>query len=124
MLNLQVLPGLLAVCRLPAGSPFPEWVDDGTLVSVTRSEDETSIVCDASAVPPGVPAESGWRAIRVDGPLDFALTGVLLSIAQPLADAGVPIFALSTYDTDYVLVKESALPKALEVLSEAGHHVG
>jgi len=122
-LNLEVLPGLLAVCRLPAGCPLPEWLVGGTLSSVTCSADETSIVCDASVVPPDVTVESGWRAIKVEGPLDFGLTGVLLAVAQPLADAGVSIFALSTYGTDYVLVKESALPKAVVALSSAGHRI-
>lgn len=122
-LNLEVLPGLLAVCRLPAGCPPPDWLAGGTLNSVTRSADETSIVCDATVVPPDVTVESSWRAIKVEGPLDFGVTGVLLSVAQPLADAGVSIFALSTYDTDYVLVKESALPEALVALSSAGHRI-
>ena len=124
MLDLVVLPGLLAVCRLPAGCPPPPWRVGDTLTSVTHSADETSIVCDASAVPPGVTVESGWCAIKVAGPLDLGLTGVLLSVAQPLADAGVSIFALSTYDTDYVLVKESALAKAVATLSSAGHRIG
>lgn len=123
MLDLEVLPGLLAVCRLPAGCPLPEWLAGGTLTSITHSADETSIVCDASVVPPDVTVESGWRAIRVSGSLDFGLTGILLSVAQPLAAAGVSIFALSTYDTDYVLVKESALPEAVEALSSAGHRI-
>jgi hypothetical protein len=96
----------------------------GTLNSVTRSADETSIVCDATVVPPDVTVESNWRAIKVEGPLDFGLAGVLLSVAQPLANAGVSIFALSTYDTDYVLVKEAALPKAIVALSSAGHRIG
>jgi len=84
----------------------------------------TGYGCDASVVPPDVTVESGWRAIKVEGPLDFGLTGVLLAVAQPLADAGVSIFALSTYGTDYVLVKESALPKAVVALSSAGHRIG
>ena len=121
MLDLVVLPERFAVCRLPAGSPLPSWFADSMLSSVTRSADETSIICDASIVPPDVRAESGWRAIKVAGPLEFGLTGVLLSVAQPLAEAGVSILALSTYDTDYVLVKESALGEAVAALSSAGH---
>lgn len=123
MLDLVVLPGLLAVCRLPAGCALPSWFAESVLSSVTRSADETSIACDASVVPPGVTVESGWRAIKVAGPLDFGLTGILLSVAQPLAEAGVSIFALSTYDTDYVLVKESALAEAVTALSSAGHRI-
>lgn len=123
ILDLAVLPGLLAVCRLPADCALPSWLADSVLTSVTRSADETSIVCDASIVPADVTVESGWRAIKVAGPLEFGLTGVLLSVAQPLAEAGVSIFALSTYDTDYVLVKESALTDALAALSSAGHRI-
>ena len=123
-LNLEVVPGLLAVCRLPAGCLLPEWLVGDTLNSVTRSADETSIVCDATVVPPDVTVESNWRAIKVEGPLDFGLTGVLLSVAQPLANAGVSIFALSTYDTDYVLVKDTAVPAAIVALSSAGHRIG
>jgi uncharacterized protein len=122
-LDLEVLPGLLAVCRLPADSPDPAWLAGAALTSVTRSAGETSIVCDAGVVPPGVTAVAGWRAIKVVGPLDLALTGVLLSVAQPLAQAAVPIFVLSTFDTDYVLVKEDLLAEAIAALSSAGHRV-
>jgi len=108
---------------LPAGSPLPDWLAGATLTSVTCAAEETSVVCDSSVVPPDVEVEAGWRAIKVLGPLDFGLTGILLSIAQPLADAGISIFALSTYDTDYVLVKESALLQALDALSSAGHRI-
>lgn len=90
---------------------------------MTWTVDETSVVCNAAAVPPGIQTETGWRAFVVAGPLDFGLTGILLSIAQPLAQAGISIFALSTYDTDYVLVKESNLDKAIAALVAAGHSV-
>ncbi|MDO8847687.1 MAG: DUF6463 family protein [Coriobacteriia bacterium] len=123
-LDLDVLPDSLAVVRLPADAPMPGWLSAGALTSITRTAEETSVVCDASAVPDGVQAECGWRAIAVRGPLDFDLTGLLLSLARPLAETGIPIFALSTYETDYVLVRESALDTALVVLSEAGHRVG
>ncbi len=102
---------------------MPTWFVGGTLSSITCSADETSIVCAASIVPPDITVESGWRAIKVVGPLDFGLTGILCSIAQPLADAGVSIFALSTYDTDYVLVKESGLGSAIAALSSFGHRI-
>ena len=78
-------------------------------------------MCGADAVPPGVPASRPWRAIRVAGPLDFELTGILSSIAAPLAECGVSIFALSTYDTDYVLVREESLDRAVAALTAAGH---
>lgn len=123
MLTLEVLPGALAVCRMPAGSQAPEWLEVSSFASVTRSEHETSIVCEAELVPGDVVADTDWRAVRVRGPLDFGLTGVLLSIAEPLARAGVPIFAVSTYDTDYVLVKAQTLERALSALSSAGHTI-
>jgi len=85
--------------------------------------DELSVVCPEGRVPPGVALEGGWRALRVEGPLDFALTGVLLCVAAPLARAAVPIFVLSTYDTDYVLVREDRLEDAVRSLAEAGHRV-
>jgi hypothetical protein len=125
-IQLRLLPDRLAVCRLPAGSPAPQWAteqDAGSLRSVTWSPDETSIVCAESAVPGDLRAERGWLALMVLGPLDFSLTGVLAALSQPLASAGISIFALSTYDTDYLLVREAALGAAVEVLEAAGHEV-
>ena len=84
---------------------------------------DTSIVCASARVPDGVRAERGWRALTVEGPLDFALTGVLAALAVPLADAGVSIFAVSTYDTDHVLVRSDRLADAVEALRAAGHSV-
>lgn len=122
-LALRVLPGRLAVCRLAADAPFPDWAQAGALASITRAADELSVVCAEEGVPLEVRAERGWRALQVAGPLDFALTGVLVALAVPLADAGVSIFALSTYDTDYVLVREGDLPRAAATLERAGHRV-
>jgi uncharacterized protein len=112
----------LAVCRLPANTPVPA-PKAGALWSVTRTADELSIVCPVAEVPAGAEVERAWRALQVAGPLDFALTGVLAAIAVPLAEADVSIFAVSTYDTDYVLVREAALPAAAEALRRAGHDV-
>ena len=122
-LHLTLLPDKLAVCRLAAGSPLPEWAISGGLISATWTPAETSVVCPAAVVPADIQAACGWRAFAVAGPLDFGLTGILLSIAQPLADAGVSIFVISTYDTDYVLVQESALDAAVAALTGAGHSV-
>ena len=120
-LDLILLPEALAVCRLPAGAASPPWIDGEAFASFTRTPDETSVVCRAAVVPEGVRAEPGWRALRVAGTLDFALTGILVSLLAPLAAAGVAVFALSTFDTDYVLVREAALDDALEALAGAGH---
>jgi uncharacterized protein len=122
-LDLTVLPDVLALCRLPGGAAAPHWLDGEVFASVTRTPEETSVVCRAAIVPPGIRAEGGWRALRVAGPLDFALTGVLLSLLGPLAAAGVSVFALSTFDTDVVLVREAALDDALAALADAGHRV-
>ena len=121
-LSLHVLPVRLAICRLAPDAALPSWAA-GPFVSLTRTVAELSIVCAESAVPEGVAANRGWRALAVAGPLDFSLTGVLASLAQPLAAAGISIFAISTYDTDYLLAPESGLPKAVEALSAAGHSV-
>lgn len=122
-LDLIVLPDALAVCRLKAGSDAPPWLAGEAFASVTRTPEETSVVCRAAIVPRDVRAEPGWRALRVAGPLDFALTGVLLSLLEPLAAAGVSVFALSTFDTDYLLVREAALEEALTALAGAGHRI-
>ena len=118
--RLRLLPQHLAICRLPASDPIPSWAS-GSILSITRTESELSIVSEASTVPLDVQTVSGWRALRVEGVLDFSLTGVLASLAQPLAAAGVSIFAISTYDTDYILVRETDVPTAIEALSSAGH---
>ena len=123
MLDLDLLPEEYAVCRLPAGSSLPSELSkagDG-VVSVTWSADEVSVVCPADRVPPGATAESPWRCLRVVGPLDFALTGVLASLVAPLAEARVNIMAFSTYDTDYVLVPSVRLDEAIATLTKAGH---
>mgnify|MGYP000949911708 CR=1 FL=1 len=103
---------------------MPEWaLRPSGFCSITRTPGELSIVGAPSQVREGVRAESGWRALAVDGPLDFALTGILASLAGPLAAARISIFALSTFDTDYVLVREPDLPAAVAVLERAGHTV-
>lgn len=122
-LDLILLAEKLAVCRLPAGTPLPDWAASGVFSSVSWTPDETSVVCEQAGVPAGVQAELDWRAFRVAGAMEFTLTGILLSIAQPLADAGVGIFAVSTYDTDYVLVKEASLESAVTALTAFGHNV-
>ena len=121
-LRLRLLGERLAVCRLGPGERLPEWVG-GEVWSVTRTPDEVSVVCGSARVPGGVRAEGPWRALAVEGPLDFSMVGVLASLSGPLAAAGVPIFVMSTYDTDYLLVREPDLARAIETLRGAGHAV-
>jgi hypothetical protein len=120
--NVTVVPETLAVCRLPPSDRVPSWALElrEALVSVTRTPDELSIVCPEAAVPPDVRVEPGWRALVLPGPIPFEQTGVRASLATPLAAADVPIFALSTFDTDYVLVRVGDLERALAALESAG----
>ncbi len=122
-LDLRLLSERFAISRLDAGSALPDWAAGGKFTSISWTADETSIVCAEALVPSDVQSEAGWRALKVAGPLDFELIGVLAAIAQPLAEAGVPIFAVSTYDTDYVLVPEPALETAVDALEQSGHRV-
>ena len=119
--TLALLPDRLAVCRLPPADEVPSWAWTGPLASVTRTAEELSVVCAESAVPDDVQAERGWRAMRVAGPLDFDLTGVVSSLTAPLADAGVPVFVLSTFDTDWLLVRHANVDEAVHALVHAGH---
>ncbi len=120
-LKLRVMPGRFAVCRLWPDAPVPQWAMSGSFSSVSRTPEELSIVCDESLVPDAVTSERSWRCFMVEGPLDFGLTGILLTIAEPLARAGISIFAISTFNTDYVLVKEGSFAEAQRALSECGH---
>ena len=112
------------MCRLAPDDEIPRWaLNCGGFVSVTRTADELSLVCAESIAPRGIPCEPGWRIFKVEGPLDFTLTGILASLARTLAEAAVSIFTISTYDTDYVMVKGLDLEKAVRALAAAGHRV-
>lgn len=109
----------LAICRFEPDSPLPSWVfhDGATLWCVMRTPSEMSVVCADDDLPPSVTkVERGWRAFQLEGPIPFEETGVLASLVAPLAAAGVPVFALSTFDTDWLLVREAHLAKARAVL--------
>ena len=122
-LTLELVEDRCAVCRLGPRDPVPEWAVGGPFVSVTRTDAELSIVCREGAVPATAAAERGWRCLRVRGPLGFGMTGILASLASPLASSGVSIFVVSTYDTDYLLVQERDLERAKDALARAGHTV-
>ena len=123
-LRLSVVESEFSVVRLSAGEDVPDWVDgDGAFTSITRTPDELSIVCGSDVVPEGLPIEGPWRAIKVQGPIPMTLIGVIAAIADPLADGGIAIFAISTFDTDYVLVHEQDLEAAIEILHRAGHEI-
>jgi hypothetical protein len=120
-LKFRLLPERLAVCRLGADSPLPAWALEGSFFSVVRTSDELSIVCEEQRVPDGVCAEKGWTAVKLEGPFPFLLTGVLAAFLEPLAQAKIPVFAISTFDTDYVLIKQEDAARAVEALAAAGH---
>jgi uncharacterized protein len=122
-LTLSVFPDVFAICRLPPDAALPIWAHAESFVSITRTRDELSIVCPQSHVPDGMQAETDWRCLKVEGPFDLALTGVLASLVGPLATAGISMFTVATYDTDYILVKNQDIVRALEVLEQAGHQV-
>lgn len=121
-LRLSTLTETLAICRLAPDAPLPSW-PRGTFTSVTRTSQELSIVCADDAPPPDVQTEHGWRGVRVEGPIPFEVTGVAAALVTPLADAGISVFLVATFDTDYLLVKADRFQDAMDVLGAAGHEV-
>lgn len=122
-LVIQVLPGEFAIARLPADTALPRWADALPFSSATRTADELSILCPAAQVPADIHHEAGWRLLRLKGPFAFTETGILSSVLDPLAFSRISILALSTFDTDYVLVKDTALDAAIRTLRHADHTV-
>jgi hypothetical protein len=119
--RLRTLPDSYAVVRLHPGADLPEWVDKGPFRSVTRTDNEVSVVCRDHDVPEGESVDRGWTVLEAMGPLDFSLSGVVASLVQPLADAELPIFVISTFESDYVLVRSADLARAADLLEDAGH---
>jgi len=122
-LKFRQLPGHYAIVRLAPDAPVPDWATKGGFTSITRTADELSIVCPAENLPPDVRSSHRWIGLKLKGPFRFSLTGVLQSFIAPLSYGQIPIFAISTYDTDYVLVQEQFLDAALDVLLHAGHEM-
>jgi hypothetical protein len=120
---LILLPLRLAVCTLPPDAALPAWATAGEFFSVTRTQDELSVICPEGLVPAEVAATGDWACLKVEGPFDFTVTGVLAALAPPLAAAGVPCLTIATYETDYLLVKAADLPAAVTALKGAGHRV-
>ena len=124
VMNLKfrwIQDGPYAIVRLAPNAAVPEWATRGEFTSVSRSGDEVSIVCPADNLPRDVNTQHHWICLKLEGPFPFNLTGVLLSFIEPLSSRGVPIFAVSTYDTDYVLIQEEFRATAFNILQEAGH---
>jgi hypothetical protein len=111
------------VCKLGAVATIPAWATAGHFFSITHTADELSIVCHQDAMPEGVIGERGWRCLRVAGTMPFSVVGVLASLTAPLAESGISVFAVSTFDTDYLLVKEKDLASAVDALQRRGHSI-
>jgi hypothetical protein len=122
-LTLELLAEELAVCWLPVDAAVPGWAWAGELTSLTSTDHELSLVCSAAAVPGDIEKAAGWRAFKLRGTLDFQLVGVLAGLSGVLAEAGIPIFVISTYETDYLLVQEAKLEDAIDALRAAGYGV-
>ena len=120
-MTLTILPQTLSIARLQATEDIPSWATQSPFFCITRTSDELSIVASEEVIPSDIQQEKGWRALKLHGPIAFSEVGVLNSLTKPLAEAGISIFAISTFDTDYVLVKEENLSRAIDVLSSAGH---
>jgi len=120
MLTLRLLREKFGICRLDPDAPIPDWVK-GSFYSITKTLDELSIICREDAIPAESPCETNWRALMIEGPLDFSLTGIIASISSILANNQISLFVLSTYDTDYILIKDHLLDKAVSVL-RANHY--
>jgi hypothetical protein len=122
-LTLIILRETLAICRMDKEAPVPNWAFQGGLSSITRTKDELSIVCPQINIPKGIICNQGWSCLKVKGPLDLSSTGIISSIAKTLEREGISLFSISTYDTDYVMVKEKDLEKAIFALTEAGQQI-
>jgi hypothetical protein len=122
-LDLSLLPHKYAVCQFHPDKHIPYWALLGNFVSLTRTHEELSIVCQQDNVPEDIEAERGWRCLQVQGAFDFTVAGVNASLAIPLAEADISVLAIATYATDYLLIKEENVEQALRVLEQAGHYV-
>ena len=122
-LKFRQLPGTYAIVRLAPGAPVPAWATKGDFTSITRTSDELSIVCLTGNLPRDVQSSHRWICFKLEGPFAFSLTGVLLSFIESLSGNGIPIFAVATFDTDYVLVQEPDSARALDALRHAGHEL-
>jgi hypothetical protein len=121
--ELSLLPEPFTICHFGADSPIPVWATQGSFFSVTRTGDELSIVAELSRVPTGIKSHPGWRVLKVHGPFVLSEIGVLATLATPLADARISLLAVSTFDSDYLLVASETLSAAIAALEQAGHTI-
>lgn len=122
-LTLSILPETLVICQMDKDARIPDWLLASTFYSITKTAEELSVVCPQTNVPEGIKRDEGWRCLKVEGPLDFSAAGILASLTMPLAKEGISVFAMSTYNTDYLLVKERHLEKAVQILAQNEHQI-
>lgn len=123
MFTMKLLKDRFAVCRLNNNELIPQWAKENNFFSITKTQDELSIVCSQDNIPDEVKCEKDWSTLKVEGPLDFSLIGILSSISTILAENKISIFAISTYDTDYILIKDSEINKAIDALSDERYKI-
>ncbi|MDR3597284.1 ACT domain-containing protein [Clostridium sp.] len=123
ILTMKLLKEKYGVCRLNKTELIPEWAKNSDFFSITKTSDELSIVCFEDNIPNDIKCEKNWRALKIEGPLDFSLIGILASISTILAKKGISIFAISTYDTDYILVKNKDIDNAIDSLIKERYEV-
>jgi hypothetical protein len=122
-LKFRVISGSFAVCQLPAADPVPQWAMKGIFTSITRTTDELSIVCPMENVPEEHKTEISWTCLKIEGPFAFSQIGILHAFIQPLVEESISIFAIATFDTDYVLIQKPFADQALQALQNAGHEL-
>ena len=122
-LNFSVFPGLYGVCRLEVNAVIPNWIETDDFYAITRTAEELSIICSQHCIPETILCERDWKVLKIEGQLDFALIGILAEVTAILAKKKISVFAVSTYNTDYILVKTNVLGNAINALEESGHYV-
>ena len=127
-MKLSLLPPTFAICRLDPLDAIPVWALTGSFFTITRTDEELSIVCEEAVIDPEhgmthIKIEPGWRCLKLNGPIPFETIGVIASLTKALADAGLSVSPIATYDTDYLFVKEDRVPNAIRALKNAGHEV-
>jgi hypothetical protein len=122
-LSLKILPDRMAICRFEPWAPLPDWIEKPGFYSITRTAEELSVVCSQERVPLEAESETGWRCFQLSGSFDFSEIGIIFSLTQPLAENDISVFVISTFDTDYLMVKAESFTKAIDVLTAQGHQV-
>ncbi|MEI7990176.1 MAG: ACT domain-containing protein [Chloroflexota bacterium] len=121
--TLTLYPLSMSICRMPPNAPFPQWVKGIQIIFISHTPDELCVICPEVVLPKGIPGERNWRLLRIEAIFDFSEVGVLYTISKAFADANVSILTISTFDTDYFLIRDKDLERALAALYKAGHRV-